>query len=259
MILKIARGVAAWVDTLKQEVHSAKENADELHFHARGHRKLSASKPVPPPYTPEEVRGLFQQLKGSLDLMGESLSEIDADACAAVRRITSDSYGPAPDCPAESALRAALAALARMEPAAPATPERPAPVDFLRVRADALKHVDAVMRAWLPNGRREGADWVTRDPTRADAKHGGFSVNTYTGEWSDLDTGHKGADLVSLVAYLDRAPDLLTAARALSVFCRSPGIASPSVAPPAGLSVPPATPTRRRKRLPAESKPEASE
>lgn len=233
VILRIARGVAAWVDTLKQEVQSAKENADELHWHARGFRKMSVSTPVRPPYTPEEVRGLIQKLKESLDLMAEPLSQVDADVCAAVRRITSDGYGEPPDCPAESALRAALASLARMEPAAPATPERPAPMDVQRVRADALRCVDAVMRAWLPNGRQEGVYWVTRDPTRVASKPGGFSVNTVSGEWSDLDTGYKGPDLVSLVQYLDGAPDLLTAARALSVFCRSPAITSPSVAPEA--------------------------
>lgn len=226
VILRIARGVAGWVDTLKAEIETAKADTNDLCMHA-----VSGMRPAPkPPYSREEIRGVFDRLKGSLNLMAESLSEVDADACAAVRRITSDGYGAPPDCPAESALRAALASLARMEPA---TPKRPAPLDFQRVRADALRCVDAVMRAWLPNGWREGAYWVTRDPTRAAAKPGGFSVNTVTGEWSDLDTGHKGPDLVSLVQYLDGAPDLLTAARVLSVFCRSPGITSPSVAPEA--------------------------
>jgi hypothetical protein len=55
---------------------------------------------------------------------------------------------------------------------------------------------------WLPDGRREGTEWVCRNPTRDDRRRGSFKVNVATGKWGDFATGDRGADLVSLAAYL---------------------------------------------------------
>lgn len=112
-------------------------------------------------------------------------------------------------------------------------------VDFARVKADALQRVDAVLRDWLPDGKREGREWVARNPTRADARPGSFAVNLDTGRWSDFATGDKGGDLISLVAYLDGS-DNLTAARKLAAFCGS-APAAPTAAKRA-TSSPPALP-----------------
>ena len=54
----------------------------------------------------------------------------------------------------------------------------------------------------LPNGKREGKNWVALNPTRSDTKLGSFKVNVETGQWADFATGDKGGDLVSLYSYL---------------------------------------------------------
>jgi hypothetical protein len=56
----------------------------------------------------------------------------------------------------------------------------------------------------LPDGRREGREWVAINPTRSDGKAGSFKVNLHTGCWSDFATGAAGGDLVSLAAYLHK-------------------------------------------------------
>ena len=59
-----------------------------------------------------------------------------------------------------------------------------------------------LVRRWLPDGRREGAEWVAINPTRADHRRGSFKVNLATGKWSDFATGDAGGDLIALAAYL---------------------------------------------------------
>jgi hypothetical protein len=54
----------------------------------------------------------------------------------------------------------------------------------------------------LPYGRREGCEWVARNPRRADRRPGSFKVNLRTGRWADFATGDKGGDLISLAAFL---------------------------------------------------------
>jgi hypothetical protein len=66
----------------------------------------------------------------------------------------------------------------------------------------ALSHADTLTRRWLPDGRREGDEWVSLNPTRDDRKRGSFKVNLGTGKWADFATGDRGGDLVSLGAYL---------------------------------------------------------
>lgn len=80
--------------------------------------------------------------------------------------------------------------------------KRPRPT-FAAVAAAALAAVDSVLARWLPDGKREGAEWCARNPTRSDNRTGSFSVNMRTGKWSDFATKDCGGDLVSLVAYLD--------------------------------------------------------
>ncbi len=75
-------------------------------------------------------------------------------------------------------------------------------IDFDRVNAAALCHAVAVVQGLLPDGRREGAEWVARNPRRTDRKPGSFKINLQTGKWGDFATGDKGGDLVSLSAYV---------------------------------------------------------
>ena len=75
-------------------------------------------------------------------------------------------------------------------------------VNFDRVNATALRNADAVVRGFLPDGRREGAEWVARNPVRPDKRLGSFKINLTTGKWADFASGDHGGDLVSLVAYV---------------------------------------------------------
>ncbi len=78
----------------------------------------------------------------------------------------------------------------------------PGRVAFARIAADALSHAHVLVCRWLPDGRREGAEWVALNPTRADHRRGSFKVNLATGKWSDFATGDAGCDLIALAAYL---------------------------------------------------------
>jgi putative DNA primase/helicase len=75
-------------------------------------------------------------------------------------------------------------------------------VQFSAVNQAALQSWESTLREWLPSGKREGAEWVALNPTRADNKPGSFRVNTRTGQWADFATNDKGGDPVSLYAYL---------------------------------------------------------
>jgi hypothetical protein len=77
-------------------------------------------------------------------------------------------------------------------------------IAFRRIADAALGRADAIVRRWLPDGRRDGAEWVCRNPTRNDQRRGSFKVNILTGKWGDFATGDRGGDLVSLAAYLFR-------------------------------------------------------
>ncbi|MCJ2059802.1 hypothetical protein MKL09_25140 [Methylobacterium sp. J-048] len=75
-------------------------------------------------------------------------------------------------------------------------------IAFARVAAAALSHAEAIVTRWLPGGRREGAEWVVRNPRRGDGKPGSFKVNLRNGRWGDFATGDRGGDLVALASYL---------------------------------------------------------
>ena len=75
-------------------------------------------------------------------------------------------------------------------------------IDFHAIADAALANAESQVRSWLSDGKRNGNEWLARNPTRADGKPGSFSVNLQTGRWADFATGDKGGDLVSLLAYL---------------------------------------------------------
>ncbi len=75
-------------------------------------------------------------------------------------------------------------------------------VDFAAVNAAALATLSSILSRWLPDGYRQGREWVALNPTRADKSPGSFKVNVQTGHWADFATGDKGGDVISLAAYL---------------------------------------------------------
>lgn len=79
---------------------------------------------------------------------------------------------------------------------------QPRRIDFQRIASAASAHTDSIARRWLPSGRREGGEWVAKNPRRADERPGSFKVNMRTGRWGDFATNDRGGDLISLAAYL---------------------------------------------------------
>jgi hypothetical protein len=75
-------------------------------------------------------------------------------------------------------------------------------VDFSGIAQAALSHAEALLRRWLPDGRRQVGEWVARNPRRSDRHAGSFRVNMLTGRWADFAIGVAGGDLISLAAYL---------------------------------------------------------
>lgn len=73
---------------------------------------------------------------------------------------------------------------------------------FEAVNQAALAVFPSLLERWLPDGRKQGNEWVARNPRRSDRRPGSFSVNWRTGRWADFATGDKGGDPVSLAAYL---------------------------------------------------------
>lgn len=78
-----------------------------------------------------------------------------------------------------------------------------AKLNFKAVAGAALDNFESVVVQWLPNGKYEGAEYCCLNPRRSDSSTGSFKVNRNSGVWSDFATDDKGADLISLVAYLD--------------------------------------------------------
>ncbi len=92
-------------------------------------------------------------------------------------------------------------------------------IDFTAVRYAVQWHVPDLVARWLPDGKKQGNEWVARNPMRDDREAGSFSVNLSSGSWADFATGDRGSDLISLAAYLffaNHDKPQLEAARALS-------------------------------------------
>jgi hypothetical protein len=99
------------------------------------------------------------------------------------------------------------------------TPRR---IAFARVARAALDHADTLVSRWLVGGSRQGAEWVCRNPTRTDNRKGSFKINLRTGKWGDFATGDRGADLISLAAYLFRLSQAEAALRIADMIGISP-------------------------------------
>lgn len=75
-------------------------------------------------------------------------------------------------------------------------------IAFKRIADAALARAESIVPRWLPDGRREGHEWVAINPTRSDSRKGSFKVNLRNGKWGDFARNDRGGDLISLGAYL---------------------------------------------------------
>ncbi|MCY1415537.1 Toprim domain protein [compost metagenome] len=78
-----------------------------------------------------------------------------------------------------------------------------------RVAEHALRSADTLLPEWLPEGARQGREWVARNIVRGDRRAGSFGVSLDSGRWNDFadDSAH-GGDRVSLLAYLQGSGQL---------------------------------------------------
>ncbi|SEM10594.1 toprim domain-containing protein [Halomonas caseinilytica] len=67
----------------------------------------------------------------------------------------------------------------------------------------ALGAAERLVSEWLPEGERQGSEWVARNSARSDRTRGSFGISLVTGKWNDFaDNDAHGGDLVSLLSYL---------------------------------------------------------
>lgn len=107
--------------------------------------------------------------------------------------------------------------------------------DIQRIAETAKGHGQAILDRWLPGGKRQGKEYVVRNPNRDDAHAGSLSVEIASGKGGDFATGETFGDYVGLVAFVDKC-GMSEAAEALAEFLRMPANAAPPVQTPAAAS-----------------------
>ena len=78
-------------------------------------------------------------------------------------------------------------------------------LNFEAINRATLPLLPILVTRWLPKGRRVGRQYIALKPTRVDRHLGSFKIiisGPRGGIWADFATGDKGADVISLAAYL---------------------------------------------------------
>jgi len=76
-------------------------------------------------------------------------------------------------------------------------------IDFADVNRRCMAAMPGLVFQLVPGGMLRGAEYVVRNPTRADRKPGSFKINVKTGQWADFaDPNATGGDVIALAAYL---------------------------------------------------------
>ena len=88
-------------------------------------------------------------------------------------------------------------------------------INFQDVKKQIRGNEQAILHYLLPDGRKEGHEYVALNPTRPDKSLGSFRININTGRWGDFATDDRGGDLISLWAYV-RNTNQLEAAQEIS-------------------------------------------
>ncbi|GAB2684852.1 DUF927 domain-containing protein [Aliiglaciecola aliphaticivorans] len=96
-------------------------------------------------------------------------------------------------------------------------------LDFKHTAAVALSQIDKILDKYLPGGKYDGHEYTALNPNRADSRAGSFKINVKSGIWSDFATGDKGADVISLVAFVTNQSQG-NACKVLSSFLNTKGI-----------------------------------
>ena len=75
-------------------------------------------------------------------------------------------------------------------------------IDFNQVKQACLGREMSILTHLLPDGKKEGHEYVALNPTRADRNIGSFRINLHTGKWADFATNDRGGDLIALWGYV---------------------------------------------------------
>lgn len=88
-------------------------------------------------------------------------------------------------------------------------------VNFELTKELSFECQDDIFERWLPDGEIRGQQYTALNPTRSDTGLGSFMINTESGIWKDFagEDHESGADLISLVAYLEGGIKQTEAAR----------------------------------------------
>ncbi|MCC6878203.1 MAG: DUF927 domain-containing protein [Rhodocyclaceae bacterium] len=97
--------------------------------------------------------------------------------------------------------------------------------DIQRIAEAAKGHGQSILDRWLPGGKRQGKEYVVRNPNRDDAHVGSLSVEIASGKGGDFATSETFGDFVGLVAFADKC-SMSEAAEVLAEFLRMPANAA---------------------------------
>lgn len=86
-------------------------------------------------------------------------------------------------------------------------------IDFDGIAAAARPRLREIVERWLPGGVYRGAEYLVRNPKRADRSPGSFSINIRTGKFADFADGTGGHDAIALAAFLFDIPQAEAARR----------------------------------------------
>lgn len=103
-------------------------------------------------------------------------------------------------------------------------------IDFAEVARAALAQAESLVPQWLPDGRRQGNEWVA--PSLTHSSRRSLSTNLVTGAWADFAGDERGGDLVSLYAAVHRLGQL-EAARELAAHLGLQPVGADAIGTPA--------------------------
>ena len=93
-------------------------------------------------------------------------------------------------------------------------------INFSLVKNSLRGNEYAILRQLLPNGKKEGNEYIALNPTRNDRNLGSFRINTRTWRWADFATNDRGGDIISLYAYIKGINQLTAAQELLTITAR---------------------------------------
>jgi putative DNA primase/helicase len=93
-------------------------------------------------------------------------------------------------------------------------------INFPVLKQKLRGHEEVILHHLLPNGRKQGRQYVALNPTRVDRNLGSFRINIHTQQWADFATEDRGGDLISLWAYVRNINNVEAAKQLLKLMER---------------------------------------